>query len=185
MSSRLRKLATILLVAALTGALPAAAADKQPDPALPTLRFVADAVTNGFFDEIRRAPQFQKLSREAVGSALELRSYHTYRINRGSATATGLLAAATLGLFPQVSNGEHSIVYELVVNGVPLSSYKYERSLTHTRSLWMQDTTHGMGAEGVKWANSTVELFIRDAAADPKLAALKAEFEYYFVPAKQ
>ena len=162
-----------------------ASAETPPEAPLPAMRFSADAATTAFFEQIQRAPQFRNLSREALGSPLELRVYHTYRIGRGSATATGLLAAATLGIIPQVMSGEHSIVYEVLVNGVPVSLYRYSRSLTRARSLWVHDTTHGLGAEGVKWAQSTVDLFVKDAAADPKLAALGAEFDYYFPPAKK
>jgi len=158
----------------------AANAQAQQAAVLPALRFNADPLGSGFYDQIRGAPQFQKLSREAAGSPIELRVYHTWRINRGSATATGLLAAATLGLLPQVSSGEHTIVYEVLVNGVPVTSYKYSRSLTHARNLWTEDKSYGMGKDGMEWAKSTVELFLREAAADARLTALSAEFDYYF-----
>jgi len=169
-----------ILVATATVALLGALSSRAGDAPLPALRFSADLVTSSFFDKIQRAPQFQRMSRQALGSPIELRAYHSYRINRGSATATTLLAAATLGLFPQVTSGEHSIVYELMVNGAVISSYKYSMALTSARNLWFQDTTHGLGQDGVKWAESTVELFLKDAASDPKLAALSAEFDYYF-----
>jgi hypothetical protein len=51
--------------------------------------------------------------------------------------------------------------------------------------VWTKDTTHGMGKEGMEWAKSTVDLFLKDAAADAKLSALAAEFDYYFGAAKQ
>lgn len=169
-------------VACATVALLGALSSRAGDAPLPALRFSADLVTSAFFDKIQRAPQFQAMSRQALGSPFELRAYHTYRINRGSATATTLLAAATLGLFPQVTNGEHSIVYEVLVNGAVISSYKYSMALTRARNLWVHDTTHGLGEDGVKWAESTVDLFLKDAASDPKLAALSAEYDYYFAP---
>jgi hypothetical protein len=72
-------------------------------------------------------------------------------------------------------------VYELLVNGTPVSSYKYSKALTHAHNLWTGvDTTHGLGKEGMEWAKSTVPMFLRDAAADAKLSALAAEFDYYF-----
>jgi hypothetical protein len=178
MNKRVFALGT-MIVAGVSGWTSGAAEDHAV-AILPALRFNADTVTNPFFEQIQRAPQFQKMSREALGSPIELRTYHTYRIGRGSAMATGLLGAATLGLIPQVSSGEHAIVYEVSVNGVVLTSYRYSKALTHAHSLWVQDTTHGLGDEGVKWATSTVDLFVKDAAADPKLAALSSEFDYYF-----
>ena len=184
MSRRSALLRATFASCALAAWLGAAATEAELHVVLPALRFSGDAVGSGFYDQIQRAPQFQKMSREALGSPIELRVYHTYRINRGSATTTGLLAAATLGIFPEVSSGEHTIVYEVLVNGVLLSSYKYSKVLTHARSLWTTDTTHGMGKDGMQWATSTVDLFLKDAAADPKLAALAAEFDYYFGPAK-
>ncbi|MBV8208841.1 MAG: hypothetical protein JO133_02150 [Burkholderiaceae bacterium] len=164
-------------------AQPAAAAPPATaaqDVALPALRYNSDSVTNDLFDSIHHAPQFDKLSREAIGSPIELRVYHTYRIDRGAATATGFLAGVTLGLIPQVSSGNHSIVYEVLVNGVPVTSHTYSTSLTRVRNIWTQDKTYGLGEDGIKWARSTVDLFLKDAAADPKLAALRSEFNYYF-----
>jgi len=144
---------------------------------------VHDALGSGFYDQIHTAPQFQNMSREAYGSPFELRIYHSWRINRGSAAATGLLAAATLGLLPQVSSGDHTIVYEVFVNGVLVCSYKYSKSVTHAHNLWSGvDKTFGMGADGLEWAKSTVPLFLNDAAADSKLLGLTAEFDYYFGP---
>jgi len=176
----------MLLMSALLAPLAAVAADTASSPVLPTLRFAGDALGNGFFDQIQKAPEFQKMDREALGSPIELRVYHTYRINRGSVTTTGLLSAVTIGILPVVASGEHTIVYEIVVNGTPLSTYKYSKSLTHAHNIWSgADTTFGMGKEGVEWARSTVDLFLKDAGADPKLAALTTEFDYYFGAAKQ
>jgi hypothetical protein len=177
-------LRAIALTLALAWCRAVAATEAQQDSVLPALRFTGDALGSEFYEQIQRAPQFQKMNREALGSPIELRVYHTYRLNRGSAATTGLLAAATLGLLPEVSSGEHSIVYEVLVNGVLLSSHKYSKALTHAHNLWTKDTTHGMGKEGMEWAKSTVALFLKDAAADPKLSALAAEFDYYFGPAK-
>jgi len=172
-----------LVTCALGWWLLAAATEAQQDSVLPALRFSGDSLGSGFYDQIQRAPQFQKMSREALGSPIELRVYHSYRINRGSAMTTGLLAAATLGLLPAVASGEHAVVYEVLVNGVLLTAHKYTKVLTHAHNLWTEDTTHGMGKEGMEWAKSTVDLFLKDASADPKLAALAAEFDYYFGPA--
>jgi hypothetical protein len=175
-------LRALFLAASLTAAFCAAADEVRPT-VLPAMRFNSDSLGSGFYEQIRAASQFQKMSKEALGSPVELRIYHTWRINRGSATATGLLAAATLGILPLVASGDHTIVYEVLVNGVPVSSYRYSRSLTHAHNLWSgADNSYGMGKDGLEWAKSTVDLFLRDAAADPKLAALTAEFDYYFAP---
>jgi hypothetical protein len=176
----------LLLFGALALSCGAATAEPQADSPLPVVRFVADALGGGFYEQIQRAPQFQKISREALGSPIELRVYHSYRINRGSVAASGLLAAVTLGIFPTVASGEHSVVYEVIVNGTPLATYRYSRSITHAHNLWAgADTTFGMGKEGMDWARSTVAQFLKDAAGDPRLAALAAEFDYYFSAPKQ
>jgi hypothetical protein len=185
MSSPAATARATLLACAMAWPLTAAADDPPGNPALPALRFAADALGDGFYEQIRLAPQFQKMNREALGSPVELRIYHTYRINRGGATATGLLSAVTLGILPQVSSGDHTIVYEILVNGTTLSIYKYSKSLTHAHNLWTgADTTFGMGKDGVDWAKSTVQQFLKDAATDPRLSALTAEFDYYFGAAK-
>jgi hypothetical protein len=181
MSRNGARLGGLLLAALFSGGLVPAWADPAGVPALPAMRFTADALGSSFYDQIQGAPQFQKMSREAYGSPIELRVYHTWRISRASVTATGLLAAATLGIVPMVSSGDHAIVYEVLVNGVLVSSHRYSKSLTHAHNLWSgADQTFGMGNEGLEWARSTVALFLRDAATDPKLSGLAAEFDYYF-----
>jgi hypothetical protein len=185
--SRLLPALTLIVFAALparAGDSPAAAgtvAARQLHP-LPTLHFNGDQVTGDLYDVLRNDHQFENLSREAVGSPLELRAYHTYRIGRAAATATGFLAALTLGLVPTVSSGSHAVVYEVLVNGEVLSSYRYDTDITRVKSLWTQDTTNGLGEDGIKWVRSTAERFLNDAAEDPKLDALRSEFEYYFGP---
>jgi hypothetical protein len=147
------------------------------------MRFNADSLAGDFYTQIQSAPQFQKISREAYGSPLELRIYHTWRINRGSAEASGLMSAVTLGILPVVSSGDHAIVYEVLVNGVLVSSYKYSKSFTHAHSIWGgEDKSYGMGKGGMEWAKSTVAQFLKDAAGDPKLVALTSEFDFYFAP---
>jgi hypothetical protein len=181
MSRRSAIARTALLGCTLLWTWSATASDAPPDPQLPTLRFSADALGSSFYEQIQRAPQFEKMNREALGSPIELRVYHSYRINRGSAAASGLLAAATLGIFPMVASGEHSVVYEVLVNGTPLSTYRYSKTLTHAHNLWSgADTTFGMGKDGLEWARSTVDVFLKDAASDARLSALAAEFNYYF-----
>lgn len=160
---------------------PVVAGVHAPHP-LPTLRFNGDPVTADLFDMLQKDSQFSQLSKEAFGSPLELRAYHTYRIGRGAAAATGFLAALTLGLIPQVSSGSHAVVYEILVNGEVLCSYRYDTELTRVKNMWVQDTTHGLGEDGLKWVRSTADRFLNDAAEDPRLAALREEFEYYFGP---
>jgi hypothetical protein len=171
---------TASTAAAATAAPAAASAPSGTVAALPTLRFASDMVTAELFDPIQHTAQFKRLSKEAAGSAIELRVYHSYRINRGAALATGLLGAATLGLIPRVSNGEHAIVYEVVVNGEPVSTFRYNTEITRVQSMWSRDKTFGLGEDGLKWARGTVERFAQDAGRDPKLAALQAEFDDYF-----
>lgn len=186
MSRRLAIPRVLLFAWAVAWPWTATPTDAQTTVQLPTLRFTADAFGSGCYEQIQRAPQFQKMSREALGSPIELRVYHTSRINRGGAEASGLLAAATLGIFPVVASGEHSVVYEILVNGTPLATYRYSKAITHAHNLWTgADTTFGMGKDGLEWARSTVELFLKDAAGDARLTGLSAEFDYYFGSAKQ
>ena len=42
------------------------------------------------------------------------------------------------------------------------------------------DATHGLGADGVVWAKSTVDLFLNDLAHDNSVRALNDEYQLYF-----
>jgi hypothetical protein len=93
---------------------------------------------------------------------------------------SGLLAASSLGILPVSNSGEHAIVYDLVVNGVVLTSYSYQKSFSRVFNIWSEDTTYGLGQEGLDWALSTTDQFLHDVAGDPKIAELLAEYDYYF-----
>jgi hypothetical protein len=152
--------------------------------ALPPIRFLGGVAGDELYNRLLQAPRFKKMSREVYGSPIELRVYqrvHTTRGNRVGGTVTGLLAATTLGLFPAVFSGEHSVVYEYYVHGVLLTSYSYSKQLSRSTHLWgANDTTHGLGKDGLEWAKSTTDLFLKDSAADAKLAQLVSEYRSYF-----
>jgi serine protease Do len=85
---------------------------------------------------------------------------------------------------PVVSDGGEVLGITVGTLSAPATSYKYSTTVTRVRNIWTQDKTHGLGEDGIKWARSTVDLFVKDAAADPKLMALRTEFNYYFGSAK-
>ena len=160
-----------------------ASSTERASEALPPLRFVSDAIGNELYSQLRQAPRFKNLDRDIVGSAIELRVHHSFGLSEGgkvSGTASGLLAAGTLGLVPQVYSGQHSITYELRVNGAIVTSYTYRKSLARVHNMWSTDTTHGLGKDGEAWAASTVDQFLSDSASDAKFAELIAEYRYYF-----
>ena len=95
-------------------------------------------------------------------------------------SVSSLHPACQLGPLPELSS-EHAIDYEIAVNGVVLSSYTYKKSYTQSRSLWdNKDTTDGLGKDGLEWAKSTFDQFLKDSQSDPKLAGLVSEYEFYF-----
>jgi hypothetical protein len=72
------------------------------------------------------------------------------------------------------------VTYEVRVHGRELVTYSYQRTFTRAFNIWAKDETHGLGKEGMEWLRSTAGEFVAAAAADPKLAALKKEYEHYF-----
>ena len=87
---------------------------------------------------------------------------------------TGLKAALS---------GEHEIIYEYRVNGRVVSRYSYKKAITRSINLWKSnDTTHGLGKDGLEWARSTADRFLQDSASDAALAAVVEEYNAYFTP---
>lgn len=151
--------------------------------ALPPLRYFGTVAGDELFNRIRAAPRFAQLSKELVGSPLLLRVSHSFEMTAGG-KATGftsaILAGSTLGLLPVVTNQDVVINYELVVNGVTLSTYTYRRNFTRSQNIFATDTTYGLGKEGLAWALGTADEFLAAVAGDARLAELVAEYRYYF-----
>jgi len=173
----------LLIVGIWVCALGSSAADTTPSIVLPTIRYQSDPLGKELFPRIRQAARFQQISQEVIGSPIELRVYQTLQLTgggRASGTVSGLLAAGTLGILPQVYNADHAIVYEFVVNSTVVSAFSYRKNLTQARNVWVKDETFGLGKEGLEWARSTVDQFLRDSSGDAALAALLDEYHYYF-----
>lgn len=151
--------------------------------ALPAMSFYGSIANEELFDLIKKSDQFARLDKELFGSPLNLRVMHTLQPTAGG-KATGLLSAiftgGTLGLIPAVTNNSLMVTYEVRVHGRELVSYSYERTFTRAVNIWAKDETHGLGKEGLEWLKSTATEFTTAAAADPKLASLKKEYERYF-----
>ncbi len=152
---------------------------------LPTISLRADAAGSELFDALKAAPLMAHLSREAPGSPIQLRIYHSVHPANVDAKNffSGLLAVGTLGLSPVIMSGEHTLHYELYVNGQRLSRHEYSAKLSRNEHLGGKaDPTHGLGPDGVVWARSTVELFLQDLAHDDSVRALCEEYQVYFGP---
>lgn len=151
---------------------------------LPTISFRADASGNDLFDALQSAHLFAHLSKEAPGSPIQLRIYHS--VHPASVDAknffSGLLSVGTLGLSPVIMSGEHTMHYEIYVNGQRLLRYEYTAKLSRNEYLRGKtaDSTHGLGPDGVIWAKSTVDLFLNDLAHDNAVRALNDEYQMYF-----
>jgi hypothetical protein len=151
--------------------------------ALPAMSFYGSIASDELFDLIKKSDQFSRLDKELFGSPLHLRVMHTLQPTAGG-KATGLLSAiltgGTLGLLPAVTNNSLMVTYEVRVHGRELVSYSYQRTFTRAFNIWAKDETHGLGKEGMEWLRSTAGEFVAAASTDPKLAALKKEYERYF-----
>jgi hypothetical protein len=151
---------------------------------LPTVSFRADASGDELFDSLQSTHLFARLSKEAPGSPIQLRIYHSVHPANVDAKNffSGLLAVGTLGLSPVVMSGEHTMHYEIYVNGQRISRYEYTAKLSRNEHLngKTADPTHGLGPDGVVWAKSTVHLFLNDLAHDDAVRALNEEYRMYF-----
>jgi hypothetical protein len=163
---------------------PASQADAQAAVLLPTVSFRADASGNDLFDALQSAHLFAHLSKDAPGSPIQLRIYHSVHPANVDAKNffSGLLSVGTLGLSPVIMSGEHTMHYELYVNGHRISRYEYSAKLSRNEYLHGKtaDATHGLGPDGVIWAKSTVDLFLSDLARDNSVRALNDEYQLYF-----
>jgi hypothetical protein len=79
-------------------------------------------------------------------------------------------------------SGEHTLHYELYVNGERILRYEYSAKLSRKEYMHGKtaDDTHGLGPDGMVWAKSTVDLFLNDLAHDSSVRALNDEYQLYF-----
>ncbi|MBS0380044.1 MAG: hypothetical protein JSS29_16310 [Proteobacteria bacterium] len=151
---------------------------------LPPVAFHGDGAGAELFDALHASPMLVNLSKEAPGSPIQLFIYHTVRPAHVDAKNffSGLAAVGTLGLSPVVMSGEHSMHYELLVNGQKVLRREYTANLSRKEYLNNKaaDTTHGLGPDGEVWAKTTVDLFLKDLANDPAVRALTGEYQLYF-----
>lgn len=167
-------------------AAPASAATTGPT-AFPALQYSGTVAGDELYTAIKANPRFAKLDKELVGSPITLRVTQSFALSAGgkaTGLASAILAGSTLGLLPLVTNGDLVITYEMVVNGTVLSTYAYQKNFTRSQNIYSTDTTYGLGKEGLAWTRTTADQFLADAAKDPKLEGLIAEYQFYFgVPA--
>lgn len=166
------------------------ASDANPVPegpadlVLPTVLFHADAAGSELFDALHSSRLLANLSKEAPGSPIQLRIFHSVHPAHVDAKNffSGLLSVGTLGLSPVVMSGEHTLHYELYVNGQRVSRHEYSANLSRKQYLndRTADATHGLGTDGQVWAKSTVELFLKDLARDDAVRSLTEEYQRYF-----
>lgn len=166
---------------------PPPAAAPAPAGALPPMNFYASIAGNELFGKIKASTTFSRAEKELVGSPIQLRVTHSL-IPTSGGVATGLLSAiwagSTLGLLPVVTNNNLVLTYEVRVNGKEVARYDFQRSFTRAVNIWanQNDTTYGLGQDGLEWALSTADEFVAKAAQDPALHALATEYAFYFGP---
>ena len=156
-----------------------------PATALPPIQYRGNVAGDELYSLIKADARFAKLGKEIYGCPIVLHVWHTFEMTGGgkaSTLASAIFAGGTLGLLPVVTNGDSSIYYEIAVNGSPLAIYSYKKNFTRSQNIYTNDTTYGMGKEGLEWAKGTVSQFLADSAKDERLAALIREYEFYFSP---
>ena len=162
-----------------------------PSPALaplpPTL-YAGAVAGDELLALLRAQPRFAQVSKDLVGSPIAIQVSQSFEPTAGgtaSALASAILTGSTLGLIPMVTNNDLVITWEVVVNGTVLTRYRYRNNFTRVDSIYAggNDTTYGLGKEGLAWVRSTAQSFMDDVAKDEKVAALVAEHAFYFGPA--
>jgi hypothetical protein len=154
------------------------------DLPLPIILFHADPAGNELFDALHSSPLLAHLSKEVPGAPIQLRIFHSVRPAHVDAKNffSGLLSVGTLGVSPVVMSGEHTLHYELYVNGQRVFRREYSANLSRKEYLRGKaaDPTHGLGPDGQVWAKSTVDLFLKDLAHDEAVRTLNDEYRLYF-----
>jgi hypothetical protein len=165
------------------GAPSSSGAPSFPSPiVLPIVSFRADGAGGDLFDALQTAKILTHLSKDAPGSPIQLRVYQSVHPAKMDAKNffSGLAFVGTLGLAPVVMSGDYTMHYEIYVNGESISRYEYTTKLSRTENgRGKADPTHGLGADGVVWARSTVDLFLKDLE-DESVRALGNEYQTYF-----
>jgi hypothetical protein len=79
-------------------------------------------------------------------------------------------------------SGEHTLHYELYVNGQRILRREYSANLSRKEYLRGKTAapTHGLGPDGQVWAKSTVDLFLKDLAHDDAVRNINDEYRLYF-----
>jgi hypothetical protein len=174
-----------MLVAAACLASVCTGAGADASSVLPPMHFLSSVASDELFTTLKANPTFGQLDKESIGSPIVLLVTHSLRPT-AAGKATGLLSAitsgATLGLLPVVTNNSLVVTYSVRVNGKDVTTYSYEHTFTRAINIWAakNDTTHGLGQEGLDWVKSTAADFARDATQDAKLTDLSHEYDFYF-----
>jgi hypothetical protein len=150
---------------------------------LPAMNYYSSIASDELFAAIKAHPAFAKLDKELYGSALSVRVTHSLQPTAaGKATGffSAILTGGTLGLIPAVSNNNLALIYEVKVHGKTAATFTYQKTFTRAFNIWSKDETHGLGKDGLEWAQSTATQFAADAASDPRVLELKREHDLYF-----
>ena len=171
---------------------PSVAAPSVPaGPSLPAMIFLSSLAEDELFKIFKAQPGYAALDKELYGSPLKLIVTHTSRPTAGG-QAAGLLSAVlsggTLGLLPVVTSERLVVRYEVMLNGKAVASCSFERTSPRAINIWAAGTADaGLGKDGMAWLKSTAAEAAVKLAADPGLAALQQEIQFYFpdtAPAK-
>ncbi|MFO1400283.1 MAG: hypothetical protein U1F30_03575 [Steroidobacteraceae bacterium] len=155
-------------------------------PTLPPMAFNGYVAGDEIYDLLRAAPLLAGLSKDLPGSPIVLRVTRSLLPTAGgkaAGLASAIFTGGTLGLIPMVLNNDLVITYEVLVNGTVVSSHVYQKNFTRTVNIYGNDTTYGLGKEGLAWVRDTASQFVAAAGQDAQLAQLAAEYRQYFGPA--
>lgn len=140
---------------------------------------------DAFYEKLNEVDLFNDLNKENIGSPYYLSIYFADQATAGGTAAEAtsvLLAASTLGIIPIVSNEDKTLRFEIWLNRRTYTTYEYTANFSDVSNMWTEGSRAAkiMDPKILKWALGIIDQLKLDIAADPKIALLKSEHQFYF-----
>ncbi|TKB51502.1 hypothetical protein FCL40_02810 [Ferrimonas sediminicola] len=173
----MRHLLIALAMAALSGLAPAQGRE------LPPMMYLTSLNLDSLLESLKQKPEFARLNGELIGSPLRLVVSHEFEMTAGGSAAgltSAMLAGGSLGLLPVVTNNDLVITYDIRVHNRSVSKYRFRENFTEAKNIYANQGNTALAKEAAAWVLTTVDPFLEQMNADPKVAELLEEYRFYF-----
>ncbi|WP_417349557.1 hypothetical protein [Ferrimonas sp.] len=150
---------------------------------LPPMMYLTSMNLDSLQETLQRTPEFAQLNGELIGSPLRLVVSHEFEMTAGGSAAgltSAMLAGGSLGLLPVVTNNDLVITYDIRVHNQSVSKYQFRENFTEAKNIYADQGNTALAKEAATWVLSTVEPFLEQMNADPKVTQLLEEYQFYF-----